>query len=125
MACSSCVQQGLTLAMTAVISSKADTQPSDVGKAIRALGKDIANKMEAIDRRLAALEQLRSAVQCADDRLVDSSTPAPEVRKNGCSTPASTDHSLGPITQWTWYLTIVPRSAGMMRRMKARPAPSC
>ena len=36
------------MTMTPIDSSEAATQSSDIGKAIKALGKDTANKMEAI-----------------------------------------------------------------------------
>ena len=44
------------LSMEPLASSGAASQASDIEKAIKAMGADIANRMAAIDRRLTSLE---------------------------------------------------------------------
>ena len=87
------------LTMTQIDGSGAASHSSDLGEAIKAMGDDIARKMAAIDERLASLEsrstaEPQSAVRHVEGRPVDTSTPAPEVRSNGGSTPTPTEQSL-------------------------------
>ena len=69
-------------------------KPSDIAATIKAMGKDIANKMDEFGQRLASLES-RSAGSRADHHSFDTSTPTstPEVRKDGCSTPVPNQQS--------------------------------
>ena len=105
------------LTMTPIDGSRAASQSSGLEEAIKAMGDDIAKKMAAIDKRLASLEsrstdhnmenhsvdtsmlastslESQSAVRHVEGCPVDTSTPAPEVRKNGGSTPTPTEQSL-------------------------------
>ena len=104
------------LTMTPIDGSRAASQSSGLGEVIKAMGDDIAKKMAAIDKRLASLES-RSTDRNVENRSVDTSmlestslesqsavrrrpgpvdtsTPAPEVRKNGGSMPTPTEQSL-------------------------------
>ena len=82
----SCEQLGLSQRRPR--DSGAVTANSGVADALKAMGTDIANKMEEFGQRLALLES-RSAGPSADHHSFDTSAPrAPEVRKDGITTPA-------------------------------------